>query len=81
MRRRIIDYSGNDGELFVMRPDYTLQIARKAGDGTEPRVSHTQARSFVGRQNIGQPHERHSSVLNGLMARHRDSVLMSRFCL
>lgn len=71
---------GNDGELLVMRPDYTLQIARKLADGTEPmRVAYAGAVYRRTAKHSGQPHERQQLGLEWIDGEAQDSVLMESF--
>ena len=71
---------GNDGELLVMRPDYTLQIARKLADGEEPmRVAYAGAVYRRTAKHSGQPHERQQLGLEWIDGEERDRVLMQSF--
>ena len=71
---------GNDGELLVMRPDYTLQIARKLADGHEPmRVAYAGAVYRRTVKHSGQPHERQQLGLEWVDGEEKDSHLIESF--
>lgn len=71
---------GNDGELLVMRPDYTLQIARKLADGQVPmRVAYAGAVYRRTAKHSGQPHERQQLGLEWVDGEEVDSILMESF--
>ncbi|MFN4214226.1 ATP phosphoribosyltransferase regulatory subunit [Exiguobacterium sp.] len=71
---------GNDGELLVMRPDYTLQIARKLADGSEPmRVAYAGAVYRRTPKHSGQPHERLQLGLEWIDGESDDTELIESF--
>lgn len=71
---------GNDGELLVMRPDYTLQIARKLADGNEPmRVAYAGAVYRRTPKHSGQPHERQQLGLEWIDGEAADTELIESF--
>lgn len=71
---------GNDGELLVMRPDYTLQIARKLADGHEPmRVAYAGAVYRRTPKHSGQPHERQQLGLEWIDGDAPDMELIASF--
>lgn len=71
---------GNDGELLVMRPDYTLQIARKLADGNEPmRVAYAGSVYRRTPKHSGQPHERQQLGLEWIDGDAKDTELIESF--
>lgn len=71
---------GNDGELLVMRPDYTLQIARKLADGQDPmQVAYAGAVYRRTQKHSGLPHERQQLGLEWIDGEAEDIRLIEAF--